>query len=64
VEIGRLEQVPAAAAALDLPRMRSLVEAWPSGGWDSGQTEALYRAALLRGIVSGHFLRKAARSNA
>jgi asparagine synthase (glutamine-hydrolysing) len=64
VEIGRLEQVPAAAAALDLARMRSLVEAWPSGGWESRQAETFYRAALLRGIVSGHFLRKAARSNA
>lgn len=63
-EIGRLEQVPVAAAALDLERMRSLVDSWPSSGWDSGQNEALYRAALLRGIVSGHFLRKAARSNA
>jgi asparagine synthase (glutamine-hydrolysing) len=64
VEIGRLEQVPTAAAALDLARMRGLVEAWPSGGWDSGHAETFYRAALLRGIVSGHFLRKAARSNA
>jgi asparagine synthase (glutamine-hydrolysing) len=64
VEIDRLEQVPAAAAALDLARMRGLVEAWPSGGWESGQAETFYRAALLRGIVSGHFLRKAARSNA
>ncbi|MGA9581313.1 MAG: asparagine synthase-related protein [Allosphingosinicella sp.] len=64
LEIGRLEQVPEAAAALDLARMRGLVESWPSGGWDSGPAETLYRAALLRGIVSGHFLRKAVRSNA
>ena len=63
-EIGRLEQVPAAAAALDLARMRSLTEEWPSDGWDTAQAESTYRAALLRGVVSGHFLRKAARSNA
>lgn len=63
-EIGRLEQVPAAAAALDLERMRSLAEEWPSDGWDTPRVESTYRAALLRGIVSGHFLRKAARSNA
>jgi asparagine synthase (glutamine-hydrolysing) len=63
-EIGRLEQVPAAAAALDLDRMRSLAEEWPSDGWDTQHAESTYRAALLRGVVSGHFLRKAARTNA
>jgi asparagine synthase (glutamine-hydrolysing) len=63
-EIERLEQVPAAAAALDLPRMRRLVEDWPTEGWNTQRTQAVYRMALQRGIASGHFLRKASRSNA
>ena len=63
-EIERLVQVPAAATALDLPRMRRLAEEWPEEGWHGPNTDADYRFALMRGLVSGHFLRKASRSNA
>ncbi len=63
-EIARLGQVPAAAAALDLERMRALVEDWPTADWNSHQVVRDYRMALLRGVVSGHFLRKASRTNA
>lgn len=63
-EIERLEQVPEAAAALDLDRMRRLVDAWPDDGWESPQAAVDYRFALLRGVVSGQFMRKATRSNA
>src|SRR5262245_65291884 len=38
-ELDRLKGCPAAAAALDLPRLRRLTENWPSGGW--GQREVL-----------------------
>jgi asparagine synthase (glutamine-hydrolysing) len=64
LEIDRLAQVPAAAEALDLERMRDLVEDWPEDGWNSARTQARYRQALLRGCATGHFLRKASRSNA
>lgn len=63
-EIDRLEQVPAAAAALDLPRLRRLVDEWPEGDWDSSKAVSEYRLALLRGVANGHFLRRATRSNA
>lgn len=63
-EIERLASVPSAAAALDLARARRLVDDWPSGGWNSSGIVTSHRFALLRGIVSGHFLRKASRSNA
>jgi len=63
-EIARLEQIPAAAAVLDLPRMRKLVEDWPTDDWNSFETSSVYRLALLRGAANGHFLRKASRSNA
>jgi len=62
-EIDRLEQVPAAAASLDLERMRNLVETWPEGGWHTKPVQVAYCFALLRGVVSGYFLRKASRSN-
>jgi asparagine synthase (glutamine-hydrolysing) len=62
-EIARLEEVPAAAEALDLERMRALVEDWPED-WSDGETEMAYGMALQRGIVSGRFFRKASRSNA
>lgn len=63
-EIARLEQVPAAAAVLDLPRMRRLVEEWPEGDWNSSAVISEYRLALLRGVANGHFLRRASRTNA
>ena len=64
IELSRLENVPSAATALDLARMQALVEDWPSGDWNSHAVATRYRLALLRGIASGHFLRKASRSNA
>jgi asparagine synthase (glutamine-hydrolysing) len=52
------------AAAVDLPRLRKLLEAWPEGGWHTSAVASEYRLALLRGVANGHFLRKASRSNA
>ena len=62
-ELDRLKACPAAAAALDLPRLRRLTENWPSGGWEQGEVLVHYRYALLRAIAVGHFLRRATGSN-
>ena len=62
-ELDRLEACPAAAAALDLPRLRRLTENWPSGGWEQREVLIHYRYALLRAIAVGHFLRRATGSN-
>jgi asparagine synthase (glutamine-hydrolysing) len=62
-ELDRLDGCPAAAAALDLPRMRRLTESWPSSGWERGAVFGRYRYALLRGIAVGYFLRRATGSN-
>lgn len=62
-EIARLEQIPDAARALDLPRMRALIEDWPADGWDKPQRIRAYRLLLARGIASGHFIRRTRRSN-
>jgi asparagine synthase (glutamine-hydrolysing) len=63
-EIARLEACDAAARVLDLARMKSLVENWPSAGWADPRVMRPYRLALLRGIAAGHFLRKTSGSNA
>jgi asparagine synthase (glutamine-hydrolysing) len=63
-EIERLTTVPAAAATLDLARMRKLVDDWPAEGWNTPETMRNYQLALMRGAANGHFLRKASRSNA
>jgi asparagine synthase (glutamine-hydrolysing) len=62
-ELDRLEACPPAAAALDLPRLRRLMENWPSGGWERNDVIMHYRYALLRGIATGHFLRRVTGSN-
>jgi asparagine synthase (glutamine-hydrolysing) len=63
-ELDRLEACPAAAAALDLPRLRRLAKNWPSDGWEQeGKVHIHYRYALLDAIAVGHFLRRATGSN-
>ena len=62
-ELDRLEACPAAAATLDLPRLRRLTENWPSGGWERREVEMRYRYTLLRAIAVGHFLWRATGSN-
>ena len=62
-EISRFEQIPASARALDLNRMRTMVENWPTDGWHRPEVMQRYRLAVLRGVLSGHFLRRALGSN-
>jgi asparagine synthase (glutamine-hydrolysing) len=62
-ELDRLSECPAAARTIDLPRMRALVDNWPSGGWEHPHVERPYRGALLLAISAGHFLRRATGGN-
>jgi asparagine synthase (glutamine-hydrolysing) len=62
-ELDRFEGCPAAAEALDLPRLRRLTENWPSSGWEQGEVHDSYRNTLLNAVAVGHFLRRATRSN-
>jgi len=62
-EIESLSACAPAATALDLARMRSLVDQWPSDGWERMEIKQAYRHALLRGLSAGHFLRKASGAN-
>jgi asparagine synthase (glutamine-hydrolysing) len=62
-ELDRLGACPDAVRALDLPRLRQLVERWPTNGWERDEVMVPYRLALLRGISAGHFIRRVAGSN-
>ena len=62
-EVERLDGVPEAQTALDLPRMRALLEDWPITGWNTPAVDMNYRQGLIRGVASGHFLRKASGRN-
>jgi asparagine synthase (glutamine-hydrolysing) len=62
-EFDRLNACPSAVKALDLPRLRRLVDHWPSSGWDQADVMIPYRLALLRSISVGHFLRRASGHN-
>jgi asparagine synthase (glutamine-hydrolysing) len=63
-EVSRLAQIAPAARALDIARMSELVEDWPTGGWHRLEVVEPYRLALLRGISTGHFIRRAVGANA
>jgi asparagine synthase (glutamine-hydrolysing) len=62
-QIERLRDCRPAAAALDLSRLRHLVNSWPTGGWERNEVTQPYRYALLRGLSVGHFLWRASGSN-
>jgi asparagine synthase (glutamine-hydrolysing) len=62
-ELDRLAACAPAARAIDLPRLRRLVENWPAGGWDQPEISSSYRLALLRSISVGHFLRRVTGGN-
>ncbi|HLZ67506.1 MAG TPA: asparagine synthase-related protein [Aliidongia sp.] len=63
-ELDRLEACAPATRALDLARMRKLVEDWPSTGWNRSQRiTTSYRLALLRGLSAGHFLSRVTGGN-
>lgn len=57
VELECLEQSELARRALDLARLRSLLEQFPSSGWDKMQTMINYRGVLESGIMVGRYLR-------
>jgi asparagine synthase (glutamine-hydrolysing) len=63
-EIERLENCEPAAQTVDVGRLRRLMETLPSSGWERRDTVLSYRAALLRGISIGHFIRRVSGSNA
>ncbi|MEA3035737.1 MAG: hypothetical protein QOH04_1502 [Sphingomonadales bacterium] len=62
-EVEGLARSPAAAAAVDLERLKRLLADWPEGRWADKDVVQHYRLALLRGVSAGHFIRKVTGSN-
>jgi asparagine synthase (glutamine-hydrolysing) len=56
-EIMRLERSDLAHQALDLARMRHLLNAWPVGGWNKRGTMNDYLFVLANGVATGRFIR-------
>ncbi len=63
-EIEGLGACPPAVKAIDLPRLRCLVEKWPAEDWENDEIANAYRFALLHAISAGHFLCRATTSDA
>ncbi len=55
--VDSLQESGLARHALDLPRMRRLVNEWPTTGWNTPQVMHEYYTLLGRGLTVGHFLR-------
>ena len=58
-EVERLERSDLAQRALDLPRLKRLMENWPSedADWNDPKIQGLYRLCLERGIMVGRYIR-------
>lgn len=56
-EVEKISRSPAAARAIDIPRLRRMVDDWPHADWQSAQVNVMYRHGMLRAISIGSFLR-------
>ena len=55
-EVERLQTSPLASRMLDLARMRTLIENWPSSGFERLDVNRTHHIALTRGFSVGRFL--------
>jgi asparagine synthase (glutamine-hydrolysing) len=55
-EVDRLHDSPLASRMLDLTRMRSLIENWPSSNFENPDVARSHHIALTRGFSVGRFL--------
>ena len=55
-EVAHLRTSPLAARLLDLDRMQSLIEHWPTRNFETGDVKRVYHIALTRGFSVGKFL--------
>jgi asparagine synthase (glutamine-hydrolysing) len=56
LEVERLEASKLASRLLDLPRMRTLIQNWPTTGYQDLDTKRTHHIALTRGFSVGRFL--------
>jgi asparagine synthase (glutamine-hydrolysing) len=55
-EVERISRSPAAARAIDVARLRRMVDEWPDADWESAEVNTRYRQVVLRTISIGSFL--------
>lgn len=55
-EVERISRSPAAARAIDVARLRRMVDEWPNADWESAEVNTRYRQVMLRTISIGSFL--------
>jgi asparagine synthase (glutamine-hydrolysing) len=55
-ELSRIERSPLARHVLDTSRLRTLLDTFPSAGYDTHQVSNVWHLALTRGIAAGSFL--------
>lgn len=62
-QLDRIEESALASQALDIPRLRALLDRWPATAEAAGAAGPAYRSILIRGMHIGSFLRWIDRSN-
>jgi asparagine synthase (glutamine-hydrolysing) len=55
-ELSRIERSPLARHVLDVARLRTLLNTFPSTGYDTHEVSNAWHLALTRGIAAGSFL--------
>lgn len=62
-QLDRIEESALATRALDIPRLRALLDRWPASAEAAAATGPAYRSILIRGLHIGSFLRWIDKSN-
>ena len=55
-ELARIERSPLACRLVDTPRLRKLLDTWPTSGYDTAEVSDAWHLALTRGIAAGSFI--------
>lgn len=55
-QISVFAESPLISRMVDIDRLQTSIERWPSSGWDDPDTEREYRFVLMRGIAFARFL--------
>jgi hypothetical protein len=55
-ELTRIECSPLARRIVDTARLRTLLDTWPSSGYNTSEASDVWHLALTRGIAAGSFL--------
>jgi asparagine synthase (glutamine-hydrolysing) len=56
-EVDRIAQTPLAASIINVPRLRQMIETWPTRGWNSPRVVLEYRFHFLIALSTAHFIR-------